>query len=220
MRQKYQTENLFPVRTFFFKAPDSLVSETLEKAKQLTYRSYNDPYGVGTSNDIHANQDFRSTFAWFQECIDTLHKDNGWQCDRIVVNKGWVNRSDARSGHHHDAHRHPMSYLSGIFYLTEGPPTVFLDPIQQREWQQFHLDGGPHHECRKFVHAGVGGLVVFPSWLIHASVDNESEDDRYTIAFNTFPQGDLNSGGWDQPMARVKVEGWDDLGPLNLFDYA
>lgn len=220
MRQKYSTENLFPVRTFFFKCPDSLLYDTFEKAKTLEYRKYNDPYGVGTSNDIHANPDFRDTFAWFQQCVDTLHKDNGWQCDRIVVNKGWVNRSDANSMHHHDAHRHPMSYLSGIFYLTEGPPTVFLDPIQQREWAQFHLDGGPHHECRRFVHAGAGGLVLFPSWLIHASVENETDIDRYTIAFNTYPQGDLNSGGWDQPMAKVKVEGWDTLGPLNISDYA
>ena len=80
MRQKYSTENLFPVRTFFFKCPDSLLYDTLEKAKTLEYRKYNDPYGVGTSNDIHANPDFRDTFAWFQQCVDTLHKDNGWQC--------------------------------------------------------------------------------------------------------------------------------------------
>ena len=221
MRQKYEDIPLFPVRCFNFQASDALVEDTLEKVKKLDYRSYNEPEGVGTSNDIHANPDFKGLHDWFQKCIDTLHVDNGWQADRIVVNKSWVNRSDANTGHHHDPHRHPMSYLSGIFYLTEGPPTVFLDPVDKREWQQFHLDGGPARDCRQFIHGGVGGCFIFPSYMIHASVENHGDADRYSIAFNTFPQGNLNSGGGEQPMVTVNVtSGWSQLGPLNLSDYA
>ena len=221
MRQKYENVPLFPVRCFNFKASSSLVEDTLEKVKKLDYRSYNEPEGVGTSNDIHTNPEFRGLHDWFQKCIDTLHVDNGWQADRIVVNKSWVNRSDANTGHHHDPHRHPMSYLSGIFYLTEGPPTVFLDPLAQREWAQLHLDGGPARDCRQFIHSGAGGCFIFPSYMIHSSVENYEDVDRYSIAFNTFPQGNLNSGGWDQPMVTVNVtSGWSQLGPLNLSDYA
>ena len=80
---------------------------------------------MGTTNDIQTNPDFVNMFEWFQHCIDTLHADNGWDADRVVVNKAWANRSDASTGDHHDPHRHPMSYLSGIFYPSEGPPTVF-----------------------------------------------------------------------------------------------
>jgi len=221
MRQKYQNVPLFPVRCFNFQASSSLVEDTLEKVKKLDYRRYNEPEGVGTSNDIHTNPEFNGLHDWFQKCIDTLHVDNGWQADRIVVNKSWVNRSDANTGHHHDPHRHPMSYLSGIFYLTEGPPTVFLDPLAQREWAQLHLDGGPAKDCRQFIHGGVGGCFIFPSYMIHASVENLEAIDRYSIAFNTFPQGNLNSGGWEQPMVTVDVSsGWSQLGPLNLSDYA
>ena len=221
MRQKYENVPLFPVRCFNFKASSSLVEDTLEKVKKLDYRSYNEPEGVGTSNDIHANPEFRGLHDWFQKCIDTLHVDNGWQADRIVVNKSWVNRSDANTGHHHDPQRHPMSYLSGIFYLTEGPPTVFLDPLAQREWAQLHLDGGPARDCRQFIHSGAGGCFIFPSYMIHSSVENYEDVDRYSIAFNTFPQGNLNSGGWEQPMVTVDVtSGWSQLGPLNLSDYA
>ena len=221
MRQKYENVPLFPVRCFNFKASSSLVEDTLEKVKKLDYRSYNEPEGVGTSNDIHANPEFRGLHDWFQKCIDTLHVDNGWQADRIVVNKSWVNRSDANTGHHHDPHRHQMSYLSGIFYLTEGPPTVFLDPLAQREWAQLHLDGGPARDCRQFIHSGAGGCFIFPSYMIHSSVENYEDVDRYSIAFNTFPQGNLNSGGWEQPMVTVDVtSGWSQLGPLNLSDYA
>ena len=221
MRQKYDNFNLFPVRCWNFQASDALVSDTLDKVMKLDYRKYNPDGGVGTSNDIHANPEFRGLHDWFQQCIDTLHADNAWQADRIVVNKSWVNRSDAEKGEHHAPHRHPMSYLSGIFYLTEGPPTVFLDPLAQREWAQLHLDGGPARDCRQFIHSGAGGCFIFPSYMIHSSVENYEDVDRYSIAFNTFPQGNLNSGGWEQPMVTVDVtSGWSQLGPLNLSDYA
>jgi len=216
--KKYSTDFLFPIRFFTFRAPKHLTESTLEKVQDLEYRRYNEPSGVGTSDQIHHLAKFQDIHAWFQECVDQLHADNGWYCDRLVVNKSWVNRSDANSGDHHSPHRHPMSYLSGIFYLTEGPPTVFLDPVRDREWSQFHLDGGPLKESRAFVHPGAGGLVLFPSFMVHASVENESDIDRFTIAFNTFPSGVINLGGYDRPMAEVTVKGWKELGPLSLSD--
>ena len=55
MRQRYDNVPLFPVRCFNFQASDVLVEDTLQKVKKLDYRRYNEPEGVGTSNDIHAN---------------------------------------------------------------------------------------------------------------------------------------------------------------------
>ena len=220
MRQDYQTVNMFPVRCFSFKAPKALVKDTLAKAHKMEYRNYNAEDGVGTCPDICANPDYRDLMSWFQKCVDTLHVDNGWNCDRVVVNKSWINRSDAGSGHHHAPHRHPMSWLSAIFYLTEGPPTIFVDPIAQREWAQFQLDGGPISDATQFVNPIPGGLYIFPSYLIHSSDPNFSTTDRFSISFNTFPSGNVNGGGWGQSMVNIKVEqAWDDLGPLDLKSY-
>ena len=214
MRQDYSTQPMFPIRCFSFKAPKGLTKDTLAKAEKMAYRNYNAEYGVGTTSDIVDNPIFNELHEWFQSCIDTLHVDNAWSCDRIVVNKSWINRSDAESGHHHAPHRHPMSFLSGIFYLTEGPPTVFADPLAQREWAQLHLDGGPISDATQFVNPISGGLFVFPSYMIHSSDPNLGTKNRYSIAFNTFPQGDINMGGWDQSMITLKIN--DDLGPLDL----
>ena len=220
MRQKYSTVNMFPIRCFSFKAPKELTESTLEKVNSLEYRCYNGDGGVGTSLDIHKNPDFYDLHEWFQRCVDSLHVDNGWSCDRIVVNKSWVNRSDAETGHHHTPHRHPMSWLSGIYYLTDGAPTIFVDPLSQREWAQFHVDGGPITDATQYIQPQPGGLFVFPSYMIHSTDPNFEACNRFSIAFNTFPSGALNFGGWDQAMAKVQVEGWADLGPLNLSDYS
>ena len=218
MRQNYQQLNFFPIQCYEFRCDKFLLDTTLGLLKDLEYRSFNEPTGVLTSADIHQKESFSPLMTWFQECVDTVHVDTGLNCDRLVVNKAWANKSTAGSGHHHDAHRHPMSYYSGIFYLTQGAPTVFIDPLFQREWGSFYLDGRVNTELG--YHGGAGGLLLFPSYMIHASATNTEDVDRYSMAFNTFPSGDINLGGHGLPMARVKTEGWKDLGPLNLDEYA
>ena len=220
MRQEYQTNPMFPVRCFSFKSSNKLLKDTLTKVKELDYRNYNAEFGVGTSDELQHNPDFYDLHEWFQECIDTLHADNSWTCDRIIVNKSWANRSDADSGHHHAPHRHPMSFLSAIYYLTEGPPTHFVDPIYQRDWAQLHVDGGPIEDYSQYLRPIPGGLYIFPSYLVHGSDPNLTTKDRFTMSFNTFPSGSINQGGWDRSMLEVKVDGWkDDLGPLELSKY-
>ena len=216
MRQDYKEIPLFPIRCWSFKAPSKLRIDTLEGMKKLEYRDYNADGAVGTSEEMTRLPQFHDIHEWFQHCVDTVHADNSWTCDRIVINKSWANRSDAHSGHHHYPHRHPMSYLSGVWYATEGTATCFVDPVHQREWGQFHLDGGPITDSTQYVHPIPGCLFLFPSYLIHSSEPNHSNVDRFTIAFNTFPSGSINAGGWDLPMAKVTVDGWKDLGPLEL----
>jgi len=216
MRQDYKDIPLFPIRCWSFKAPSKLRIDTLDEMKKLEYRDYNADGAVGTSEEMTRLPQFHDIHEWFQHCVDTVHADNSWTCDRIVINKSWANRSDAHSGHHHYPHRHPMSYLSGVWYATEGTATCFVDPVHQREWGQFHLDGGPITDSTQYVHPIPGCLFLFPSYLIHSSEPNHSNVDRFTIAFNTFPSGSINAGGWDLPMAKVTVDGWKDLGPLEL----
>ena len=216
MRQDYKDIPLFPIRCWSFKAPSKLRIDTLDEMKKLEYRDYIADGAVGTSEEMTRLPQFHDIHEWFQHCVDTVHADNSWTCDRIVINKSWANRSDAHSGHHHYPHRHPMSYLSGVWYATEGTATCFVDPVHQREWGQFHLDGGPITDSTQYVHPIPGCLFLFPSYLIHSSEPNHSNVDRFTIAFNTFPSGSINAGGWDLPMAKVTVDGWKDLGPLEL----
>jgi len=218
MRQNYLPLNFFPIQCYEFRCSKLLLDTTLSLVEKQEYKSFNEPTGVLTTADIQDQESFHPLMSWFQQCVDTIHFDVGLNCDRLVINKAWANKSVAGSGHHHDAHRHPMSYYSGIFYLTGGAPTVFIDPLFQREWGSFYLDGTVNRELG--YHGGEGGLLLFPSYLVHASAPNAEEVDRYSIAFNTFPSGDVNSGGHGLPMARLKVEGWKDLGPLKLDEYA
>ena len=41
MRQLYDTQSMFPIRCFSFKAPDGMNADVKEAVKKLEYRNYN-----------------------------------------------------------------------------------------------------------------------------------------------------------------------------------
>ena len=106
MRQNYLPLNFFPIKCYEFRCSQLLLDNTLGLVKDLEYKSFNEPTGVLTSADIQQRESFAPLMSWFQQCVDTMHVDTGLNCDRLVVNKAWSNKSVGESGHHHDAHRH------------------------------------------------------------------------------------------------------------------
>ncbi len=85
MRQDYKEIPLFPIRCWSFKAPSKLRIDTLEGMKKLEYRDYNADGAVGTSEEMTRLPQFYDIHEWFQHCVDTVHADNSWTCDRIVI---------------------------------------------------------------------------------------------------------------------------------------
>jgi len=202
---KYTEKLWFPVRVWEFRSDPSLLNRALLDMETTVFRSYNPDGGVGTSfPHLETYPQWQPLTKWFEKCANELLHRNGWIASELRVTSMWANRSDARSGHHHTPHRHPMSYLSGIYYVQGSAPTMFVDPLAQREWAQLHLDGGPLEETRITYSPAPGTLLIFPSYLVHGSVPNDRNEDRYTVAVNFFPHGDINMGAWDQPMMHIQ----------------
>ena len=116
----------------------------------------------------------------------------------------WGNVSGPDSGGCHQAHRHPFSYLSGIYYLTEGSPTVFQDPLTPRTMNQLEIISGTY-ENAVAIEPTVGQLLIWPSWMIHWSVPHHGPEPRAVIAWNALPDGGINFGPYGQNMVNLKV---------------
>lgn len=114
----------------------------------------------------------------------------------IRITQSWVNYTSKDQYHH--KHNHPNSFISGSFYINANNET---DKII------FYRDGSPfpfnmnlsstrlsHYNSSSWhVPVGMGDLVMFPSTLTH-SVDAVQDDKvRASLAFNTFPTGELGS---------------------------
>ena len=103
-----------------------------------------------------------------------------------------------------------MSYLSAVYYLTDGAPTIFDDPCTPRVYDT--LDVWYHDKMEaelginEKIDAEPGKLILFPAWLRHFSGRQMEDYDRWTISFNAFPTGRINTGPWEMPQLEVSIK--------------
>ena len=112
--------------------------KVIEFLKTYPAMQSNLPEGVITSRpDIHTIKDdvcpeLDQLFGWFEQCLQEYRTTYKLYCDNLEITLAWSNHAPAGSGFGHPLHRHPMSYLSAVYYLTDGAPTFFDDPCTPR----------------------------------------------------------------------------------------
>ena len=109
----------------------------------------------------------------------------------LYITESWVNFTNASEWHH--PHNHANSFISGVFYLEAGDaiefdspkPSSILEP-QTEDWNEFN-------SSQWWLPARTANLYLFPSWLRHGvPLVKEREEDRISIAFNTFLRGNIS----------------------------
>jgi uncharacterized protein (TIGR02466 family) len=89
----------------------------------------------------------------------------------------------------HGLHLHPLSTLSGTYYIkvpAGSPGLKFEDPRLERFMAAppRKADGRPENRPWVTVPAIPGQLVLFESWLRHEVVPNPMQADRVSVSFN------------------------------------
>ena len=200
---------LFPSDIYEFRLEDEdmwMSDKALDFIKTLEMSMYNYPAGVRTSRgDIHKEEPMLPLIGFFHDCLEYMRCDLALQVEELKISLSWANWAPGKSGAGHPLHRHPYSYLSGVYYFTEGSRTVFQDPVDIRNLDTLeiirdHFDG-PYEKFE----AEPGKLLIFPGWLRHFSEPQAREDDRFTMSFNALPHGAVNAGPQGVPMARINV---------------
>jgi uncharacterized protein (TIGR02466 family) len=92
-------------------------------------------------------------------------------------------------------HRHPNSFISGVYYAEVPEPCselLFNDPrkaelvfdVATSENTQWNMPVYPFAPA-------AGTMLLFPSWLEHTVVPNPGDGERISISFNVMLQGEL-----------------------------
>ena len=112
---------------------------------------------------------------------------------QIEVTQSWTNYTS--KGQFHHKHRHPNSFLSGVFYINAKKDLdkiyFYKDEFKQikpevKEWTLLNADSW-------FFTVESMQLVLFPSTLEHMVQTVESDETRVSLAFNTFFKGTIGS---------------------------
>ena len=148
---------------------------------------------ISIDNDVLSRQEFQkirefidaSLFKFTEKALRL--KD----CEPYVT-ISWLNF--AKPGEFHHLHRHPNSYISGVFYLStfESDDRInFTNPTKFTIEPEYH-DFNIFNSNEWYLNAVPGLLILFPSTLEHRVVRNdEAKGYRISLSFNTFLKGKI-----------------------------
>ena len=120
---------------------------------------------------------------------------------KFFVHRSWV--LEHQPGHSAGAHSHPNSILSGVLYLdvpTDSGQIQFDKPDNYHNWintdtLRFMVNEWHSYNCNSWrVIPYAGQLLIFPSHLKHQVTRNETKESRWSLAFDCFLEGLLDSG--------------------------
>jgi len=155
--------------------------------------------------NLKNNKNFQDLFNWFSDCLKEVKKIKQYDCDQIKITNSWVNVSLADYNMYLDTHKHSMSFYSGIYYLTDGSATTFIDPFEQAIDTQLQVLKFNYHPEEK-ISPEPGKLIIFPSYIYHKSDIHIANTSRYIISFNTMPTGKINYNLATDSKINIKIE--------------
>ena len=191
---------LFPIEFYEFYNDEIDNDNLIERLK--TRR--NPAHGITSSNDVHDDPLFSDIFGWIDQCLQKIIEDKRYDMDKLSITSSWSNCAEANAGLRSHAHKHSMSMFSGVYYCTEGAPIIFEDPLQQRLHAQIEV---LQHEYEPLISVPIrpGKLLIFPSWMYHSTEPHYENYDRWVIAFNTLPSGNINVNLARDSIANIQI---------------
>ena len=189
--------SICPQTIYKFDVPSDLIADALVQANDLEFAVNSQNFRT-VSSHIFNQPNFAELKAYVDGCVQEVN-EQVYGLAGIRVTQSWVNK--AQPGMWHHLHTHANSLISGTIYLTDSEADTWfsMDNIWQPGRSQHTpiLDlGNTINKSLSLVHkekTTVGKLLLFPSTIWHSVGGNESNHERFTIAFNTFMTGTIGS---------------------------
>lgn len=128
------------------------------------------------------------------QAVEEYVKQIGWKgmCDGFVIKDSWMNVLD--EGESHTLHCHPGYTISGTYYFrvsNKQGSIRFNNPNTLMFHGQFP-QGVLSPQTTDIV-PDDGDVILFPSWLVHGTQKNATNEQRISIAFNLDPVNPNNA---------------------------
>ena len=111
--------------------------------------------------------------------------------DKLVITQSWLNKS--KKGESHHEHVHPNSMISGVWYpqIHEQMPPIQFRSRNQRDVSLQTQQYNTFNSATFMLPMKKGELILFPSNLSHSVPANQSDEERISLSFNTWPKGNM-----------------------------
>lgn len=153
----------------------------------------NYPGGYTSYASMNRLHEFSSTFAGLERRLTSHVKRFAAELDmdlrgrRIHMTDFWVNIMPEHAAH--SLHLHPLSFISGTYYVTTPagcPGLKFEDPRLSRFMAAPPRKPGARPTNRTHITypAKAGHVILFESWLRHEVASNRTAEERISVSFN------------------------------------
>ena len=123
---------------------------------------------------------------YLRKVISPISKDN-----ELYLTESWITKTNKNE--HHHTHSHANSVISGVLYLK----TINKDSITLYSPHRPRIDISRDNQTKDYNNLEVlvrkGDLILFPSTLMHSVKTNVTEDERVSLAFNSFIKGTIST---------------------------
>ena len=197
---------LFP--TNIYKTKITGIEESLSEiisSVDYMFREHHDLVGNAVNtfdqhNRLHEEPVFSNLITQIDDAIkDCWTQFNFYKGLEPFISECWVNqyKKDAFI----NSHNHAPYQMSGVLYLNANPKMgniVFENPnylvVSHQPFNYEHGDEAPSW-LETEVDVNTGDLFLFPGWLRHRTLKNNTDETRYIMSFNVGSRGsDWNVG--------------------------
>ncbi|MXP09823.1 TIGR02466 family protein [Pseudoblastomonas halimionae] len=192
----FDVKPLFAEPYFATDISDAITPEQIDLLKGLEMVD-NQTNRISKDLYIFERKELRSIAKAVQNALDSYARDVMGIPQKFYVTQSWTLINPPGAGMH--GHSHSNSIVSGSLYYAEMPePPGNMVFERHSSYQQLEL--GPtngqvnvYNTLKNVVVPQQGQLLLFPSRLQHYVEPNQTQQQRYSIAFNAFIKGKLGS---------------------------
>jgi len=189
----YTVEHLFPVPLYRTKLEYKLNFDEFKFLKSLKYFRRSS-FNLSSENTRVLDESiFQNLKINLETHLNVMTKEVMKYDNKFYITNSWINVNP--QGTFHKIHHHVNSIFSGVFYIkipTNAPsisfsktirPEILIEPT---EWNFYNST-----DWR--ISVLEGELLIFPSNIQHAVLENNDQEDRVSLAFNSFVSGSIGS---------------------------
>ena len=175
-------------------------SKELEWIKNAETRKENKGSDLG--NVQHYNRQSENTFvldrpelanirAFIESKLQKFVTEIMASTDKLVITQSWLNKN--KKGESHHEHVHPNSMVSGVWYpqIHESLPPIQFRGKNQRDVSLQTEKYNTFNSATFMLPMKRGELILFPSNLQHSVPVNQSDEERISLSFNSWPKGNM-----------------------------
>ena len=142
-------------------------------------------------NFILDNPELENIRKWINLKINEYARNVMGSNSEMVITQSWLNKSGKGESHHE--HQHPNSMISGVWYpqTNENLPPIEFRTSSARDVTMEIERYNQFNSATFMLPMKMGELIIFPSNLSHSVQPNQSDEERISLSFNTWPKGNM-----------------------------